>query len=272
MSGGLPSSGPPSGSLPSGGLPSARLPLARRVPLGTVSAGLVAALSAFAFAVFAMAGAGSAPAQEESGVGDAAGDAAPTNDAEAQIDRYRDRAERSKKPRDLYNLGTAYLAAWQWPEARTELARAADEGEGKVERFARYNLGLANAMEGHPAGDAPEDERHERLVSARDAFREVLRGDPDDLNARWNLELVNRWLEETSAGGGGSSQDEDEEQGGSGGSAGQPGPAEPGGEAPSLTREEAEQLLQQAAGAEDEVRDKTLRRGRLRDPVVERNW
>ena len=141
-----------------------------------------------------------------------------------------------------------------------------------MQRFSRYNLGVANAMEGHPDGEASDDERRQRLISARDAFREVLREDPEDPSTRWNLELVNRWLEEASAGGGGSSQDEDQDQGGAGGSAGQQGPAEPGGQAPSLTREEAEQLLRQAAGAEDDVRDKTLRRGRLRDPVVERNW
>ncbi|UCG76691.1 MAG: hypothetical protein JSV95_05205, partial [Gemmatimonadota bacterium] len=106
----------------------------------------------------------------------------------------------------------------------------------------------------------------------RDAFREVLREDSEDPSARWNLELVNRWLEEMSSSGGGANQDEEDPQGGASGSAGQQGPAEPGGQAPSLSREEAERLLQQAAGAEDEVRDKTLRRGRLRDPIVQRNW
>lgn len=199
---------------------------------------------------------------------------AGTGGAEAAeaIAEYRARAETSDNPRDLYNLGTAYMAAEQWPEARTELARAAEEAEGKVRRFSRYNLGVANAMEGHPEGETSDEERRERLIAARDAFREVLREDAEDPNTRWNLELVNRWLEEAAAGGGGSSQDEDQDQGGAGGSAGQQGPAEPGGQAPSLTREEAEQLLRQAAGAEDDVRDKTLRRGRLRDPVVERNW
>ena len=197
---------------------------------------------------------------------------AEQEEAAEAIAEYRARAESSDNPRDRYNLGTAYLAAEQWPEARTELARAAEESEGKIRRFSRDNLGVANAMEGHPEGEASDDERRQRLISARDAFREVLREDPEDPNTRWNLELINRWLEEASAGGGGSSQDEDQDQGGAGGSAGQQGPAEPGGQAPSLTREEAEQLLRQAAGAEDDVRDKTLRRGRLRDPIVERNW
>jgi tetratricopeptide (TPR) repeat protein len=215
-------------------------------------------------------GVGSDGAQAERGV---PSDVVEGHDETAEkIAEYRARAENSEHPRDRYNLGTAYLTAEQWPEARTELARAAEEAEGKVQRFSRYNLGVANAMEGHPDGEASDDERRQRLISARDAFREVLREDPEDPSTRWNLELVNRWLEEASAGGGGSSQDEDQDQGGAGGSAGQQGPAEPGGQAPSLTREEAEQLLRQAAGAEDDVRDKTLRRGRLRDPVVERNW
>lgn len=191
---------------------------------------------------------------------------------DGQLARFQERAEGSGDPRDWYNLGTAYLAAERWPEARPELARAADEGGGKVRRFSRYNLGVANAMEGRPEGSPPEQERRERLIAARDAFREVLREDPEDPSARWNLELVNRWLEEMSSGGGGANQDEEDPQGGTSGSAGQQGPAEPGGQAPSLSREEAERLLQQAAGAEDEVRDKTLRRGRLRDPIVQRNW
>lgn len=193
-------------------------------------------------------------------------------DLAQSIAEMGEKAAESEDPRDWYNLGTAYLTARQWPEAREELTRAADAGEGKVARFARYNLGMTNGLEGRPDGEASDDERRQRLLSARDAFREVLRVDPEDPNTRWNLELVNRWLEEMSAAGGGSSQDQEQDQGGAGGSAGQQGPAEPGGQAPSLTREEAEQLLQQAAGAEEDVRDKTLRRGRLRDPVVERNW
>jgi len=192
--------------------------------------------------------------------------------ADSLIAVYRERAEGSENPRDWYNLGTAYLEARVWPDARGELARASEEGEGKVARFSRYNLGVANAMEGHPEGDAPAEERRGRLLAARDAFRAVLGEDAEDPNARWNLELVNRWLEETQSEGGSSDQDEEQQQGGAGGSSGQQGPAEPGGEAPSLTREEAERLLQQAAGAEEDVRNKTLRRGRLRDPVVERNW
>ena len=194
------------------------------------------------------------------------------DDLARRIAELSERAADSDDPRDWYNLGTARLTAEQWREAREELTRAADVGEGKVARFARYNLGIANGMEGHPEGTAADDERRQLLLQARDAFREVLREDPEDPNTRWNLELINRWLEEMSAGGGGSSQDQEQQQGGAGGSAGQQGPAEPGGQAPTLTREEAEQLLRQAAGAEEDVRDKTLRRGRLRDPVVERNW
>ncbi len=192
--------------------------------------------------------------------------------ADSLITVYRERAADSEDPRDWYNLGPAYLEARVWSDARGELARASEEGEGKVARFSRYNLGVANAMEGHPEGDAPAEERRGRLLAARDAFRAVLGEDTEDPNARWNLELVNKWLEETRSEGGSSDQNEEQQQGGAGGSAGQQGPADPGGEAPSLTREEAEQLLQQAAGAEEDVRNKTLRRGRLRDPVVERNW
>lgn len=241
---------------------------------------VVIALGSTVFALAGFRGPGVARAQEDGlqSRGEPSERGLPVDGMEGQdaadelIAEYRARADNSENPRDWYNLGTAYLAAEQWPEARAELARAAEEAEGKVQRFSRYNLGVANAMEGHPDGEASDDERRQRLIAARDAFREVLRGDPEDPSTRWNLELVNRWLEEVSAGGGGSSQDQDQDQGGAGGSAGQQGPAEPGGQAPSLTREEAEQLLRQAAGAEDDVRDKTLRRGRLRDPVVERNW
>ena len=113
------------------------------------------------------------PAEEQQGASD------------EQLARFQERAEGSEDPRDWYNLGTAYLAAERWPEARPELVRAADEGEGKVGRFSRYNLGVANAMEGRPEGSAPQQERRERLIAARDAFREVLRED-----ARMALERI----------------------------------------------------------------------------------
>jgi hypothetical protein len=154
-------------------------------------------------------------------------------------------------------------------EAREALRRAAPAENGTVERFARYNHGLASAEAGRRDPDRP-DERRERLLEARDAFRAVLRRVPDDEDARWNLELVERWLRQQGSGGGSGS-------GAGGGPSSGEGSALPqGGDqagAPlELGPEEAAALLDAAGEAESSVRDRLLGRARLRDPVVERNW
>jgi hypothetical protein len=95
----------------------------------------------------------------------------------------------------------------------------------------------------------------------------VLRENPAAEDARWNLELVERWLESDDASGGGSGD------GGGGGGEAAGGPQSGGGtgNAP-MTPEEARRLLDAAAGQEREVQSRRLERNRNRDPRLEKNW
>ena len=131
---------------------------------------------------------------------------------------------------------------------------------------------MTNALAGKEGDDEPETRRGE-LLTARQAFRQILRDRPDDEDARWNLELVERWLEEERQQSGGDGQ-----QGGpapsqgSGGAQGSPQSGSQGQDRRPLTPEEAAALLDQAGDAESDIRDRMMGRTRYKDPVVEKNW
>jgi hypothetical protein len=84
-------------------------------------------------------------------------------------------------------------------------------------------------------------------------------------DARWNLELVERWLEQE--GDAGSSGEGAEAGAASDGT----GPGEGSGGAP-MTPEEARRLLEAAEGQEREVQARRLERNRERDPALDKNW
>ncbi len=185
------------------------------------------------------------------------------------VERYRRAAEGSDRAIDHYNLGTALLLEGRTAEAQPPLQTASGSDRDIIRRHGFYNYGLSTAIEGR-FGEGDGSTRRSALLAARQAFRQVLRERPDDDEARWNLELVDRWLEEEEQRGG---------QGSAGGQAQSPGGAGAGG-APSggdagdrqLTPEEAAALLDSAGRAEASIRDRVMGRNRFRDPVVERNW
>ena len=202
----------------------------------------------------------------------------------ATITRYRTAAERSGQPTDHYNYGTVLLRAARWEEAREALRRAAEAGADSSETFARYNEGLASAEWGREGTGDPEV-GHDHMIEARDAFREVLRHDTEDEDARWNLELLERWLDDDPSGGGGGGGGDGGGGGGGGGSGGGgagggggggggQGGASGGGSSasPELGEAEAQALLADAGRAEMPVRDRLLGQASRRGPGVERNW
>ncbi len=206
-----------------------------------------------------------APAQEESP------QAAPVDESEI-VARYRAAAEGSERPIDHYNLGTALLEDGQWVEAREPLQRSVSSEREQVRRYGLYNFGVTNALAGRQGDEEPEARRGE-LLAARQAFRQILRDLPADEDSRWNLELVERWLEEEEQQSGGEGQ-----QGGpapsqgSGGAQGSPQGGSQGQDRRPLTPEEAAALLEQAGDAESDIRDRMMGRTRYKDPVVEKNW
>lgn len=184
-------------------------------------------------------------------------------DLARKIMDYREAVAKKGKPRDWYNLGTALLESGDLEGSRAALQRSAESGDEEVELDGHYNLGLADARGGRQRS-RPARERQGFLLAARDEFRDVLRTSPDDGDARWNLELVERWLKEEMerSGGGGGGGNQSGAAGGEGG----------GGAAPELTPEQADSLLNAAGRAEEELQKEALRRGRYRDPVVEKDW
>ena len=217
----------------------------------------------------------SAGATGQAGVAGQAGSADPqaseseTSETSETVVRYRERAASSDRPIDHYNYGTALLHDGQVGEAQAPLELSIGSERDEVRESAFYNLGLSTALDGRFAQSDPSA-RRAALQAAREAFREVLRRRVDDEDARWNLELVERWLEEEGESGG------DEQQGGQGQSpqgAGAGAAAAPGsGEMEMLSPEQAAALLEQAGDAEAAIRDRVMGRNRFQDPVVERNW
>ncbi|MGH7542032.1 MAG: hypothetical protein ACRELC_13645 [Gemmatimonadota bacterium] len=187
------------------------------------------------------------------------------------LGRYREAAERSDDPIHQYNFGTALLRDGRVADAQAPLQVAVRSDRPIVRRHGLYNYGLSSALEGRSAAGEEGTAARAALLSARHAFRQVLRERPDDEDARWNLELIERWLEEEERRSGG--------QGSAGGQADSPGgagaggaPTDGSGEERMLTPEQAAALLDSAGRAEADIRDRVMGRNRFRDPVVERNW
>jgi tetratricopeptide (TPR) repeat protein len=190
--------------------------------------------------------------------------------ASQATETYRRAVERSNRPIDHYNLGTALLREGRVADAQEPLERSLASDREVVRISGQYNYGLSTALDGRFGQQDPEGRRR-ALGAARDAFRDVLRARPSDDDARWNLELVDSWLkEEEQQSGGQSSQGGQAESPGGAGAGGAPAGGQ--GQDRMLSPEEAAALLQQAGDAESSIRDRVMGRNRFRDPVVQKNW
>jgi Ca-activated chloride channel family protein len=190
------------------------------------------------------------------------------------LSKLRARAEDEGGSNDWLALGAALLHSGDWEGATPPLRQALETSEPEMREDATYDLALAYAVSGHPeapagASEADTDDGgtpRDRLVRARDGFRAVLRENPHAEDARWNLELVQRWLDSDGSGGGSG-----DGGGGGGQAAGGPQSGGDNGNAP-MTPEEAQRLLEAAAGQEREVQSRRLERNQDRDPRLEKNW
>lgn len=175
-----------------------------------------------------------------------------------RLEDLRRLAAREGKPRNWYDLGAALLLTGDWEGAVEPLQRAVRAPDGRVDEPSAYNLGVAYGLGGRPGPggvDGGVEGRRAVLVQAREAFRSVLRANPAAEDARWNLEVIDTWLEQIGGAGGG-------DGGGGGGEGGND----------SMTQAEADQLLDAAAAEERRVQEDRLERNRSRDPVADRNW
>ena len=104
--------------------------------------------------------------------------------AEEAVRHYTEALSRSPDdPRILFDLGNALARLGRLDEARQAWDRAAQLGSGTIRRDAWYNRGLAELL----GGDAK---------AAAEAFTRALLTDPGDEEARHNLDLALRRLQQ----------------------------------------------------------------------------
>ncbi len=185
-----------------------------------------------------------------------------------------------------YNLGTALLALKRYAEAERHLQLALQEVDPALRERAYYNLGN-RFLEAARAGADPRAQA-QQYDAAVEAYQHALRLAPDDVDAKWNLELAQREREEQEQQqpppqdepqeqDDQNRQDEQqarEQQGQAAPAQGQTGQGTRSGsrfEQQPMTRAQAEQIL---AAVEQDERDLTrdkLRKGQRRTPVA-RDW
>jgi Ca-activated chloride channel family protein len=113
--------------------------------------------------------------------GNAAYDA---GDYQSALDRYREaQVESPDESAYIYNGGNALHRLRQFDRAVTESQRAAASGTDDVRFRAYYALGNHYV-------------RQDKLREARDAYKNALKVIPHDLDAKFNLEVVQRRLDE----------------------------------------------------------------------------
>jgi Ca-activated chloride channel family protein len=182
-----------------------------------------------------------------------------------------------------YNLGTALLRLGRHQEAEEHLRAALASIDPEERERTLYNLGNRYLDAGINAADPRA--RDQMLDAATNAYRDALRLDPDDNDAKWTLELTRRERENPppSSGAGQQQQDprgeddpasgqQDDQQGmmpppGGNQDPGAAEPRDPG----ELSRAEAERLLNALEQSERELQRSKLRKGR-RDTPVARDW
>lgn len=180
---------------------------------------------------------------------------------------FRERSVDPGRPIDWFNLGAGLLLTADWEGAFEPTQQALGTDDEDLERAATYNLALARALAGRPpelGGELLFEERRPLLEQAWDGFRWVVRQNPEAADARWNLELVARWLEQE--------EDPQDDGGGGGGGGSSDADQQNAPSTPELSPAEALDLLDVAAQQEQDVQGRRLERNRSRDPVVEKNW
>jgi Ca-activated chloride channel family protein len=184
-----------------------------------------------------------------------------------------------------YNLGTALLKLGRYAEAQQHLQLATREAEAELKQRASYNLGN-RFLEAARKGDAGE-ETTQLLDAAVESYKQALRLDPNDMDAKWNLELALREQEkQNQSPQSGANEQRQQNQsddkarasgGGGGGSANQNQPSGQGNrrgqnyEQRPMSQEEADRVLSAVEQDERELTREKLKKGQRRTPVS-RDW
>ena len=190
-------------------------------------------------------------------------------------------ADGTDTPELRYNLGTALLALNRMADAEQHFRRAVATGETDVRQRAYYNLGNRYLIDARATTDGAQ--RAPLLEQAVESYKRALRLNPDDADAKWNLELALREEEKQQqpSGGGGDENDAEGDDGApEGGGAAGDDPSQDSGDDPQqgqgggqagMSQQQAERILKAAEQDERDLYRAKLRRGRRSVPVA-RDW
>ncbi len=164
-----------------------------------------------------------------------------------------------------YNAGTALLGAGDLPAAEQALAQAARSLDPELRYRALYNQGVVLLRR---AG-ADSSRRDSLLGEAADRLRQALALEPGSSRAKWNLELAQRQRTPPPSGGGNApkpppprgQQPQPQQQ----------GPGRPPEGMPTLSPEQAQQILNSVTREERDTRARRLGRARP-TPPTEQDW
>lgn len=146
------------------------------------------------------------------------------NDFDAVIDLYQTSSLADLAPSDAFLLGSAFYRKQDFSSAIQAFQRAATSPESELACNARFNVGNSKyatalrLLESPPPESASENsptpatEVYAILRSAIDDFRYVIRENPADDNARYNLELAANLLQQQQQQHNDSDSDSDQDQ------------------------------------------------------------
>jgi Ca-activated chloride channel family protein len=192
-------------------------------------------------------------------------------------------------PQVHYNLGTALLALGRYDDADVQFQSALQGVEPELRERTFYNLG--NRFLEDARADADVRRQGELLDAAIEAYKRTLRIDPQDVDAKWNLEMALREREENEQQqqsmpqqqdqqqdeSGESDQDPQQQAGGGSGSSPAESPAGAGEDSGTamedqpMSQEQADRILSAIEQDERDLTREKLRRGQRRVPVL-RDW
>lgn len=162
----------------------------------------------------------------------------------------------------LYNLGTALLLADSLAGAAGVLQALSTSGDPELRYRAIFNNGLAHLTAGlHSNGR----QRDDALKAAISSYRDALLMRPDDLDAKWNYELA---LQQRQSGGGSGGQQQQSQSA----QDNQQDESQQREERSPLGREQAEQILDNAARDERDVQARAQERNRPSRPPGGKDW
>jgi len=196
-------------------------------------------------------------------------------------------AKGDDSPETRYNLGTAYLRLGKYEDAEKNLRLALREMKPDVRQRGYYNLGNRYLENARKAG-GDQQANTQLLDAAVDAYKQALRLQPNDMDAKWNLELAlrekqkqnkspsggqqqeqpqnqNQQNNSASTGGGAGNSSQSQSSAGQGRNRGQSYEQRP------MSQEQADRILSAVEQDERQLTKEKLRKGERHTPVA-RDW